>query len=204
MVLSRKFKPKKRFRKPKLEELNPQQQAFVNHLLASRTFNMSEAARAAGYKKVDTAVTRLSNNPLVKSALQHEMALRQERTQMAGDRIVLELGRIALFNPKLIHDANGNVLPIQKWPDAVAACVASMDIETEESEEGIRTTIRKVRFHDKNKAAELLLKHLGMADGSRKGSGAGSEAGASEMLLHLRNVMEDNNPIVVKALEDQS
>ena len=63
-----------------------------------------EASRLAGNTKVSTRVQEL-----------HEQAV--AKNEVTVERVVSEMAGIALFDPKLIFDADGKLLPVPQWPD---------------------------------------------------------------------------------------
>lgn len=76
---------------------------------------------------------------------------------------MLEIARLAFNDPRRAFDAQGALLPIQQWPDEVAAAISSIKITEQKNQEGEIVGVNKeVRFWDKPKAIDLAGRHLGM------------------------------------------
>ena len=78
----------------------------------------------------------------------------EARDEWFKDALIDQLRAVAIFDPRTLYDANGHLLPMEKWPAAAAHCV-----QVVESQEVMEVgTIRKVKCYDKLKAIELLGK----------------------------------------------
>lgn len=99
-----------------------------------------------------------------------------DRAEFAVERVLQELRRIGLADPRKIYDDHGNVKPIKEWDAETASTVAS--IEAFEKFEGVGAdreftgVIKKVKFNDKIKALELLGKNLSLFIDQVKHSGS--------------------------------
>lgn len=130
--------------------------------------NATQAAIRAGYsaKTAKQQGDRLLTYVDVSRAIQTELADRSKRTGITAERALVEVARLAFNDPRKAFDDNGNLLPIKKWPDEVAAAISS--IESEEffsgrGEDKINVGhIKKIKFWDKGKQLELVMKHLGL------------------------------------------
>ena len=78
-----------------------------------------------------------------------------DRNEWAEERILYELRKIGLFNIKDIHDENGDILPVHKWPDDVSSVVKTVEY----NELG---GIKKITTWNKEKCLELLGKNIQM------------------------------------------
>ena len=74
------------------------------------------------------------------------------------------LGLIGFQDVRKLFDANGNLRPIQDWPDDVAPMVAGVEviIKNAEAGDGVTDRVHKVRMVDPLKALEMLAKHYGL------------------------------------------
>lgn len=128
----------------------------------------ANAARAAGY--ADSCAKRravdLLRRPNVIKALAERRAKLARKFELTSEAVIAELSKIVHADPRRLFGADGKMLPMQDWPDDMAAVVAS--VETDELFEGqgnARKFIgytKKVRFWDKNSAIEKAMKHLGL------------------------------------------
>lgn len=79
--------------------------------------------------------------------------------------LLRELKSMALVDVRQLYDSDGTVLPVDKWPDSVARCVASVEVsEIFDTDEGRRVLVghtKKIRLWDKHKAVEMLGRDLG-------------------------------------------
>jgi hypothetical protein len=95
-----------------------------------------------------------------------------------ASKIVTELVRVGLSDPREIFDANNNLLDVKAWPDHVAAAVASIEIEERTRGGGDNVEhylVKKVKYWPKVEALGKLLLHLGIA-APKKGGGSGKPA----------------------------
>jgi phage terminase small subunit len=77
-------------------------------------------------------------------------------------RLLTEVWRIAMSDPRALFDAAGKMIEIHELPDAVAASIASIKINEINGKDGVVIGYTKeVKFWDKNSAAEKLMKHMG-------------------------------------------
>lgn len=124
--------------------------------------NATQAAIRAGYSPKGASVrgSRLLTNAKVRARIDAAMAEQSKRTGVNADRVVRELARIAFVNPTEVIDTDKvKVLPNASKDNTAA--IASVKVKTSNSDTG-KSVEREIRFHDKNKALELLGRHLGM------------------------------------------
>lgn len=89
---------------------------------------------------------------------------RSKRTQITADRILEELYRIATCDLGLAYDSAGWLKPIHEIPEEVRRAMQGLEVDEIFAGQGDQRSIightKKARFADKNKALELLGKHL--------------------------------------------
>jgi len=142
--------------------LEKKQQAFCDEYIID--FNATQAAIRAGYSE-KTAYSIGSENltkPEIQEGIQRCMQERSKRTEVTQDRVLLEIARLAFNDPRKAFDEFGNLLPIQEWPDEVAAAISAIKITELKTDDGTRSVLKEVKFWDKGKQIELAGKHLGM------------------------------------------
>jgi len=128
----------------------------------------ANAARAAGY--ASSGAKSRARTLLKRSSVIAALAERRDKLarkfELTSEAVIAELSKIVHADPRRLFGADGKMLPMQDWPDDMAAVVAS--VETDELFEGqgnARKFIgytKKVRFWDKNSAIEKAMKHLGL------------------------------------------
>jgi len=140
--------------------LNPKQRLFVSEYLVDKS--ATAAAARAGYSKktAHSVGPRLLEHAGVRKAIDEALKAQENRTLVTADRVILELSRIALLDPKTLFDENGQLLPLAEMPEEARRAIASIEIESPKSRPG--ATVTKIRLWDKPKALELIGRHLKM------------------------------------------
>lgn len=149
--------------------LNPRQEQFCQEYLID--LNQKAAYIRAGYatKGAEQNASLLMSNHKVRSRIDGLLAERSKRTGISQDRIIRELARVALADPtKIIDQETGEIITDNE--DNTAA-ISSIRVKTMKTKDGEEIVDREVRIWDKNKALELLGKHLGMYTDNLKLSG---------------------------------
>ena len=153
-----------------MAKLSAKQQRFVEEYLID--LNATQAAIRAGYSP-RTAQEIGSENlskPMIANAIAIKMAERSKRTGVNGDRVLLELAKIAFINPTDVIDMSDATIRGDANRDDTAA-IASVKVKTIPTEDG-NITEREVKTYDKIKALELCGKHIGMFTDKFKIEGA--------------------------------
>lgn len=198
-----------RMRAPSVKRLNPQQQAFVEYLVADPQMNGIEAARRAGYKSPQQSAYQLMNNPVVIGNLGKAREEMRAKIQLEAHHVVRELMRIGFADPRQIFTPDGVILPIHQWPDDIARAVSGFDVETTTMGEGkdgkqIVTTTVKPRFWSKPAALKELGTMLGILDKDGKATNVGgtSDVGTAVSLL-LAEALTRKNVVDLKFIESK-
>jgi phage terminase small subunit len=138
--------------------MTPKQERFVQEYLID--LNATQAAIRAGYsaktanEQGTQLLAKLSNE--VSAALAEQSA----RANVTAERVIRELARIAFSDPRKVFRWGPNgveLLPSDELTEDEAAAVAEVSETTTKHGGSI-----KAKLHDKNKALELLGRHLGM------------------------------------------
>lgn len=161
--------------------------AFVREYLGSAKLNASEAARRAGYaeKNADVAGSKLMADPWIKAEIEKGMKERAEKTGVTAERVLQELERIALADPLDAYDENGMPRPLKDVPEGLRRTISQIDTETSVSEDGVTTTVRKIRFWPKDKTLELLGRHLAMFQDKSKVELTGKDGEALQVVVRV-------------------
>lgn len=140
--------------------MTKKQKKFIEEYLID--LNATQAAIRAGYSP-DTAGSIGSENlkkPEIRVRIEKAMAERSKRTGINQDRIIEELAKIALLNPKnLINFEEATVKEEATEEDLAAISSVRVKCFPTKDGEGIE---REIKMYDKAKALELLGRHLGM------------------------------------------
>lgn len=151
-----------------MSELTPQQQRFVEEYLID--LNAGQAAKRAGYSETGgghyQTGSRLLRNIHISAAVDAALAKRGEKLGLKAERIVKELMRIAFADHRNVmtwDDERGLVFrPSDELSDDSAAAIAEISEKVTPTRDGGVKREQRVKMHDKNRAIELLGKHLGM------------------------------------------
>ncbi len=152
-------------------------QRFVEEYI--KDFNATQAALRAGYSKASAYSTgaALLMDPVVSQKIQDALTERSKRCQIDADRVVLELAAIAFSDVSGLAEWNGQKVVLkdsQGLSPEVTKTIQSLDSS--------RGNV-SVKLHDKLRALELLMRHLGILDPRRVGD-------ASELLELVRTIQE--------------
>lgn len=145
--------------------LSEKQKRFCSEYLID--LNGTQAAIRAGYSPKTAAeqASRLLSKVNVTNYLQTKKNKIETKLEINLERCLKELGRIAFTDLRKFYDEKGNLIPIHELDEDTAAAIAGMDIEELfENVFGQRNQIgvvKKIKRWDKNKALEMLMKHLG-------------------------------------------
>jgi phage terminase small subunit len=146
--------------------LTAKQRGFVEEYLVD--LNATRAAIRAGYSRrtAHSAGPRLLENVGVAEAIRVGMDARARRVLVEADRVLRELGRIALSDIRTLFDENGALRNIAELSDDEAAALAAVEVseifEGRGEDRRLIGYVRKVRFWDKRAALELAMRHLGL------------------------------------------
>lgn len=148
------------------KSLPPMQARFVDEYIVD--LNATQAAKRAGYSPRTAHVIGhlLLKKVLVAAAVDQRLAHRSAKVHISADDVLAALRRLLGSDVRQAFAENGSLKPIHELPDDVALAISS--VETDELFDGSGKdrvqvgVVRKVKFWDKTKAAELCARHLGM------------------------------------------
>jgi phage terminase small subunit len=130
-------------------DLGPRQERFVEEYLLD--LNAKRAAIRAGYspKTAEAQGSRLLSNVKVQRALTARMAARSQRTEVAADRVLLEMARIGFSDLRRLFHENGRLKRPDEWDDDTAASIASIEVVTRSLGDGVVEYVRKIKLWDR-------------------------------------------------------
>lgn len=143
-----------------MARLTAKQKRFIEEYLID--LNATQAAIRAGYSPA-TAYSIGNENlkkPEIRARIDKAMAERSKRTGINAERVVMELARIGLVNPGKLINFDEATVKEDATEDDLAA-VQSVKVKTIPTDDG-NIVEREVKLYDKNRALELLGKHLGI------------------------------------------
>lgn len=147
-------------------KLTEKQQRFCDQYLID--LNATQAAIRAGYSaktacKIGHKILLL---PHVQGYLSGKRQEIQEKTNITLERTLQEIARLAFLKPKNFYREDGITLkPVCELDDDTAACLTGMEIEDILEGRGQNKvkvgTLVKIKYTEKAKALDMLMRHLG-------------------------------------------
>ena len=143
-----------------MAKLTNKQKKFIDEYLVD--LNATQAAIRAGYKEKAAYRTGAENlrKPQIQEEIQRRMQERQQRTEVTQDMVVKELAAIAFAKATDYVEIRSNgvcstvvIKPTTDLSDQQIRAIAGI----KEGANGI-----EIKLNDKEKALELLGRHLGM------------------------------------------
>lgn len=175
-----------------MANLNAKQSRFVEEYLVD--LNASAAARRAGYsvKTADAIGRENLGKPAIAAAIAEAQAVRSKRTGITADRVLLELAKIAFFDPRSLFAADGSPLPISDLSDDAAGALAGIEVLEEFDGTGkdrvFKGYTKKYKVADKNTALTNAMKHLGMLRDKVEHSGPDGKPLPATQLMPVLNI----------------
>lgn len=140
--------------------MTKKQKRFVEEYLID--LNATQAAIRAGYspKAAYSIGSENLRKPEIRACIEKAMAERSKRTGINQDRIIIELAKIGLLNPKNLINFDEATVKEEATEEDLAA-ISSIRVKRFPTKygEGVE---REVKMYDKTKALELLGRHFGM------------------------------------------
>lgn len=147
-------------------QLSDQQLLFVDEYL--KDLNGTQAAIRAGYSEVSARVQahRLLTNDNIQELIDKKMHARSKRLEITADKVLREVAKIAFANIKMTmrwdEDGNAYVVPSDDMDNSVAAAISEVNHSTMRLKGELVSSNTKVKMHDKQKALDMLIRHLGL------------------------------------------
>lgn len=134
------------------------EQAFIREYMVEG--RGTDSAINAGYSPKSAALQawKLLKKPIVKAAIAELQRQRAIRTNVTADRILAEMGKMAVYNVKDLFHPDGTPKHLMDIPDDLAAAVQEVTVKV--SKKGITT--HSYKMVDKLKAINDLAKHFGL------------------------------------------
>ena len=160
------------------KELTHQQELFAQHVASGKS--QAEAYRIAYPKsknwKPDSvhckASDLLASNVRVAERVKELKDKHSAKFEITTERILLEIARIAYFDPRKLYRPDGSPIPINELDDDTAAALAGLDIqEIFEGSGSDRVFVgytKKYKVAEKNAALEKLAKYKGLYEADNK------------------------------------
>lgn len=140
--------------------MTKKQKRFVEEYLID--LNATQAAIRAGYspKAAYSIGSENLRKPEIRACIEKAMAEQSKRTGINQDRIIIELAKIGLLNPKNLINFDEATVKEEATEEDLAA-ISSIRVKRFPTKDG-EGIEREVKMYDKTKALELLGRHFGM------------------------------------------
>lgn len=164
-------------------KLTPKQKQFVEEYLVD--LNASQAAIRAGYsaKTVRAISTKLLAHADIRALIDAEMEKRSLRTQVTGDKVLLQIARLTYSDPRKLFNDDNTLKRVIDLDDDTAAAVQGVKVVTKQLAHGEVEYVHEIKLADRNTAAEKLMRHLGLYEKDN----AQQAGGLAEMLEAARS-----------------
>lgn len=146
--------------------LSLQEKIFCEAYIAMSPMpNLIKCAVRAGYKQPNASATQLMGRPHVVDYIDALRADARRRNNVTVDDIISEYMKIAFSDIREMFDEQGNLIPIHKLNDVVAASIKHFEIDEEGSADDVFSSrTKKISRHDKLTALNALRELLGFKE----------------------------------------
>lgn len=120
--------------------------------------------KGSSYDAARSSASTLLAKPNIFARVEQLRVERNKRLEISSDRVLLELSKLAFYDPRGFFDEDGRVKPVNEMdPDHAAAIggLETMHKVTGEENDGM-TVITKIKLPDKKGALELIGRNLKM------------------------------------------
>lgn len=139
---------------------------FIKEYLKDK--NATRAAIAAGFaeKTAYSQGSRLLKNVEIKSQIETEFEKVNKKLDVSVERVLLEMARLAYFDPQAFVNPDGSVKPLSEVDEDSRRAIAGFEVaelfEGNGEDRGLAGYIKKFKLADKGANLERLAKHLDM------------------------------------------
>ena len=137
---------------------------FTNGFNKTRAF--LKVFPKTGRKHATQEATKYFNYKSVFKKVCEKRTRMMEKFEVTEDRIVQELACVAFFDIRNLLDDDGNLIPISEIPEETRRAMGGLDVEELYRGAGEARlkigSMKRVKLLSKEKALELLGKHMGM------------------------------------------
>lgn len=186
-------------------DLTPAQELFAQHVADGKRQAVAyriafPKAKAWQPSTVHEQASRLANDDKVAARIKELQAQHAERLAVTKDKVINEIARLALFDPRNLFDEKGVPRPIEELDGDTAAVIAGIEVlETFEGTGQDRVFVgytKKYKIADKNAALEKLAKHLGLyeQDNKQRGTVIVSELTDAQRASRLALILQQGKP----------
>ena len=144
-----------------LKKLSPKHRMFCEHYLIN--FCGAKAAREAGVSSESARAQAcyFLHDPLVKKYLKKRSQEIMAEINEQQLKIFRELMNVATSDIRRLYDSQGNILPLDDWPEDIARCVGSIKQKVVTTGRTTKKSL-EIKLWNKNPALENLARVIGL------------------------------------------
>lgn len=197
-----------RVRGADLKRLTASQRLFVEELLASETFNATEAARKAGYKMPRQAANKLLNHRAIRAVLGKAMQERITKCELQAEQVLRHLATALYLDPLELFQRTevGTyvVRSLDDIPAPVRRCITKLKCRTRAAEDGLVETYIEIELMSKDGALKLAMQHLGLLGPDGKGTDVTVNLGTDFLGQLLQKAEADRRVIDATTIQQKA
>lgn len=131
--------------------------------------NKTQSAVMAGYKPGEAAKKagqRMSTNvhvaKMLKKRQKQVLDKAADKAQLTVDEVLLDLAEAMRFDPAMLYDDTGNLLPVKQMPPEVRRHLEGVETDVIKLGEKGALVTSKVKFAKKTATRDQAMRHLGL------------------------------------------
>lgn len=148
--------------------LTLKQQLFADQYLIDLNATRAYLRVNPGVKDTTASVegSRILGMPKVQAYITEQRDRTSKRLEITRERILLEVARIAFFDPRRLYKADGSPVEFTTLDDDTVAAIAGLEVLEEFDGSGedrhLVGHVKKYKIADKKGALDMLMKHKGL------------------------------------------
>jgi phage terminase small subunit len=118
--------------------------------------------KSTNYDSARTESSKFFAKPNIKRRIAELRVERNKRLEISGDRVLAELAKLSFYDPRVFHDSDGRLKPINELDPDQAAVIAGIKTTCKiigDEKDGI-SVLTDIKLPDKGANLERLGKHL--------------------------------------------
>ncbi len=136
--------------------LSPKERRFVSEYLKDQ--NATQAAKRAGYsaKTAKQQGSRLLSKVYLRDEIDTHLQSIQEKSELTAGLVRAKVLAMLTFDPRKAFNADGTMKDVSHMSDDIVVALSGIEVDDSIGE------VKKIKFTDRLRAAELAAKILGM------------------------------------------
>lgn len=132
---------------------------YLRDFNATRAYRDAAAPRKISDKTAEANGYRLLQKPSIRDTVKAHRDAQMAEADLSVAQVLEKLRQFLMYDARKVFDESGGVLPMDQWPDDVAAAVV-----------GVKDTMfgREVKFVDKATILEKAMKYHGLFERDNK------------------------------------